>query len=35
VWSPAALKFLGTELALIPLLLGITYFVQSRKRDFI
>jgi hypothetical protein len=35
VWSPAALKVLGTELALIPLLLGITYFVQSRKRDFI
>jgi ABC-2 type transport system permease protein len=35
VWSPTALKVLGTELALIPLLLGITYFVQSRKRDFI
>jgi ABC-2 type transport system permease protein len=35
VWSPAALKILGTELALIPLLLGVTYFVQSRKRDFI
>lgn len=35
VWSPATLKIIGTELALIPLLLGITYFVQSRKRDFI
>jgi ABC-2 type transport system permease protein len=35
VWSPATLKIIGTELALIPLLLGVTYFVQSRKRDFI
>lgn len=35
VWSPATLKIIGVELALIPLLLGITYFVQSRKRDFI
>lgn len=35
VWSPATLKIMGAELALIPLLLGITYFVQSRKRDFI
>lgn len=35
VWSPTALKIIGTELAAIPLLLGITYFVQSRKRDFI
>jgi hypothetical protein len=34
VWSPTVLKILGTELALIPLLLGVTYFVQSRKRDF-
>ncbi len=35
VWSPVVLKIIGTELALIPLLLGVTYFVQSRKRDFI
>lgn len=35
VWSPAALKIMGVELASIPLLLGLTYFVQSRKRDFI
>jgi ABC-2 type transport system permease protein len=35
VWNPTTLKIVGTELALIPLLLGITYFVQSRKRDFI
>lgn len=35
VWTPTTLNILRTELALIPLLLGITYFVQSRKRDFI
>lgn len=35
VWSPTALRILAVELALLPLLLGITYFVQSRKRDFI
>ncbi len=35
VWTPTTLKILGTEVVLIPLLLGITYFVQSRKRDFI
>lgn len=35
VWSPATLRIMGTELALIPMLLGVTYFVQSRKRDFI
>ena len=35
VWSAADLKILGTEFAIIPVLLGVTYFVQSRKRDFI
>jgi ABC-2 type transport system permease protein len=35
VWNPTTLKILATELAIIPLLLGITYFVQSRKRDFV
>lgn len=35
VWSPAVLKILATELAIIPLLLVLTYFVQSRKKDFI
>ena len=34
VWSPAALKIMGTELALIPMLLGVTYFVQSREARF-
>jgi hypothetical protein len=35
LWNSTILKILGTELALIPLLLGVTYFVQSRKRDFV
>jgi hypothetical protein len=35
VWNSTTLKVVGTELVLIPLLLGITYFVQSHKRDFI
>jgi hypothetical protein len=35
VWSSTALKILGAELALSLLLLAVTYFVQSRKRDFI
>lgn len=35
VWSSTTLEILGIELVLIPLLLGLTYFVQSRKRDFI
>lgn len=35
VWSSAALKMVGAEVGLIVLLLGVTYFVQSRKRDFV
>jgi ABC-2 type transport system permease protein len=35
VWNAAVWKILGVEIALVPLLLGITFFVQSRKRDFI
>lgn len=35
VWNSTTLKIVGTELALVPLLLGVTFFVQSRKRDFI
>ncbi|HUB19955.1 MAG TPA: ABC-2 transporter permease [Acidobacteriaceae bacterium] len=35
VWSPTDLRILGTEVAIIPLLLVLTYFVLSRKRDFI
>ncbi len=35
VWNSAVFKALGSELALIVLTLAITYFLQSRKRDFI
>ena len=35
VWNPTVLKFLGTEFFLIVLILGLTYFIQSRKRDFV
>jgi hypothetical protein len=34
-WSPAATILLGTEWALIVLILGLAFFVQSRKRDFV
>ncbi len=34
-WSPAATISVAIELALIALLLGGTFFIQSRKRDFI
>ena len=34
-WSPTASILLAAELALIALLLGGTFFIQSRKRDFI
>ena len=35
VWSPFILTFLGAEFAFIALLLGLTFFAQSRKRDFL
>jgi hypothetical protein len=35
VWNATALKILAVEVALIPLMLGLTYFLQSRKRDFV
>ncbi|MFY9824632.1 MAG: hypothetical protein WAM82_24860 [Thermoanaerobaculia bacterium] len=35
VWSPAAINILAVEIALILLLLGLTFFFQSRKTDFI
>ena len=34
-WSPAATFLLAIEFALIALLLGGTFFIQSRKKDFI
>jgi ABC-2 type transport system permease protein len=35
VWSPLMLALLAGELAGIVLVLGLTFFLQSRKRDFI
>jgi len=35
VWNPAELQFLGGELGLIVLILGLTFYIQSRKRDFV
>ncbi len=35
VWSPAALEILAVEFVVIALMLGLTFFLQSRKRDFV
>ena len=35
VWNSTVLKFLGVEFGLIVLILGLTYYLQSRKRDFV
>jgi hypothetical protein len=35
VWTPAVFKILGFEFAIIVLILGVTLYVQSRKRNFI
>jgi ABC-2 type transport system permease protein len=35
VWNSTVLDVLGVELGLVVLLLGLTYFVQSRKSDFV
>ena len=35
VWNSTVLKILGVELGLIVLTLALTYYLQSRKRDFI
>jgi ABC-type Na+ efflux pump permease subunit len=35
VWNPTVMKFLAGELGLIVLILGITFYIQSRKRDFV
>jgi ABC-type Na+ efflux pump permease subunit len=34
-WSPTAITVLLAEFAMVPLLLGLTFFVQSRKTDFL
>jgi ABC-2 type transport system permease protein len=35
IWSPAVRNILGGEFALIVLILGLTLYLQSRKRDFV
>jgi hypothetical protein len=35
IWNSAVLTVLGSELGLTLLLLGLTFYVQSRKRDFV
>lgn len=35
VWSPLVSKLLVAELTVVALVLGLTFFLQSRKRDFI
>ncbi len=35
VWSPAVFKILGTEFAIVLVILTLTLFLQSRKRSFI
>lgn len=35
VWNSTVLKILGGELGLIVLILALTYYLQSRKRDFV
>ena len=34
-WNAASVAILGTELVLVALLLGLTFFVQGRKTDFL
>jgi ABC-2 type transport system permease protein len=35
IWSPTVLNILAGEFALIVLILGLTLYLQSRKRDFV
>jgi ABC-type transport system involved in multi-copper enzyme maturation permease subunit len=35
VWNPTILTVLGAEVAVIAVSLGLTFFVQSRKKDFV
>jgi hypothetical protein len=35
VWNSTTLKILGGEAATVVVMLGLTYFFQSRKRDFV
>jgi hypothetical protein len=35
VWSPEVLKILGGEFAAVAVILTLTFYLQSRKRDFV
>jgi hypothetical protein len=35
VWNGTELTVLGGEIAAIVLILGLTFYLQSRKRDFV
>lgn len=35
IWRPLALEIIGAEVGLIVIILALTYYLQSRKRDFI
>lgn len=35
VWSPIIWRFLIIEVAVVILIIGLTFFIQSRKRDFV
>jgi ABC-2 type transport system permease protein len=35
VWNPTMLRLLAGEFAVIAIVLGITFYLQSRKRDFV
>lgn len=35
VWPPVTLGLLAAEVAIVPLSLGLAYFLQERKRDFL
>lgn len=35
VWNPTEIAFLGSEVGAIILILTVTYYLQSRKRDFV
>jgi hypothetical protein len=35
IWSPRILTILATECASIAIILGLTFYLQSKKRDFV
>jgi hypothetical protein len=35
IWNPTVLTVLGSEFAAIAVILAITFYLQSRKKDFV